>query len=83
MNVMKWSNILHVTGVVNEHITSLGEAMKWVLKYFKDTSVTYNGCSDLVYGSNFATGMSKMRSAPSYVSKYHFGRQVIDAGGVV
>ena len=80
MNAMKWSNISHVAGVVGQHMTSPSEAIKWVLKYFKGTSVTYNGCSDLVCGSNFAIGMEKRRSTPCYVSKYHFGKHVINGG---
>lgn len=74
MNVMKWSNILNAVGLVSEHMASLSEVVKWVLKYFKGKIVTYSGCSDLVCGSNFAVGMDKRRSTPSYVSKYCFGR---------
>ena len=48
MNVMKWYSILHPSSVVSEHMTSPSKAMKLVNKYFKGTSVTYSGCSDLV-----------------------------------
>ena len=83
MNEMKWSNISHTTGVVSEHMRSPSEAVKWVHNYFKGTSVTYSGCSDLVYGSYFAASVDKRRSTLGYISKYYFGRQVIDGGGVV
>ena len=82
MNAMKWSTILHVVGVASEHMTSPGEVVKWVVKYFKGISVTFSGCSDLVCGSYFVVGMEKRRYTPSYVSKYCFGRKVMDGGGV-
>jgi hypothetical protein len=39
---------------------------KWVFWYFRGTSVTYNGWSDLVCGSDFASDMDKKRSTSSY-----------------
>lgn len=74
MNVMKWSDISHVDSVVSDHMENTAEALKRVLKYFKGTSVTYNGYSHLVYGLYFVASMDKRISTPSYVSKYNFGR---------
>ena len=48
MNVKKMSNTSHETDVVSGHIASPHEAMKWMLQYFRGTSVTYSGCNDFV-----------------------------------
>jgi hypothetical protein len=51
--------------------------VKLVLQYFRGTSITYSGCSDLVCGYVdlvFTRDLDKRRSTSSYLSKYHFER---------
>lgn len=83
MNALKWSDISHPTCVVSRHMASPSDVVKWVLKYFRGTCVTYSGCSDLVCDLNFVGDIDKRRSTSSYVSTYHFEGQVIYGGGVV
>jgi hypothetical protein len=51
MFMMKCSrlDISHAVGVVSGHMEN-PEHWKWVLQYLRGTSITYNGCSDLVCG---------------------------------
>jgi hypothetical protein len=57
-----------IGGVGREH----WEAVKWVLRYFKGTRaycITYNGCSDSVFGyvdSDFVGDLDKRRSTSCY-----------------
>jgi hypothetical protein len=72
MFAMKCSrlDISHAIGVVSGHMENT-EHWKWVLQYLRGTSITYNGCSDLVYGyvdSDLAGDLDKRRSTLGYVS---------------
>ena len=42
-------DISHADGVVSGHNVN-PEHWKWALQYLTDTSITYNGCIDLVCG---------------------------------
>jgi hypothetical protein len=72
---MKWLRpyISHSIDVVN-HMSNLGEEVKWVLQSFRDTIVTYNSFSGLICGNynlDFAGILDRRKSTSTYVSKHH------------
>jgi hypothetical protein len=83
--VMKWliPAISHSIYVVR-HMPNSSEIVKWVVQFFRGTSVTYNGFNGLVCGNcnlDFAGILDRRRSTLTYVSKNIFGRHV--GGGMI
>jgi len=42
MIAMEWSDISHALSLVSGYMENLGKAIKWVLRYFRGTSITYH-----------------------------------------
>lgn len=62
--VMKWLDISQCSWFVNGYMENASKVVKWVLWYFRGTSITYSGCSDLVCGyvdSNFTGDLDRKR----------------------